>query len=299
MSKLKVAILGGGNIGTDLLVKIQRSAHLQCTLFTSKNLLSKGMAKAIALGIKVSDEGINAIIKDPDCCTLVFDATNAMDAEVHAAVLKKLGKGIINLTPAKVGAFCIPVLDAGSISGQPYFNMVTCGGQAAIPIAFAIGKLFPAMEYIEVVSSISSYSAGPATRLNLDEYIGTTEQALRDYSGAKKAKAILILNPAVPCIDMQTTIFAKVNAPDINAVTAAVNHMVKRISVYVPGYQLLFPPVYRDGHITVMVRVKGHGDYLPQYAGNLDIINCAAIAVAEKHAVHLAASETVKPVSCT
>jgi acetaldehyde dehydrogenase (acetylating) len=284
MSKLRVAILGSGNIGTDLLIKIQRSEYLECVLFIGRNLSSPGMAKAISLGIKVSDQSINAIVKDPDCCDLVFDATSAKDAIHHWVILKKLNKIVVDLTPAKVGGLCIPAVNLKDAITQQNVNMVTCGGQASIPIAYLIGQTHPEVEYIEVVSSISSRSAGPATRLNLDEYIETTEEGVRLFSGAKRAKAILNLNPANPCIDMQTTIFAKVSNPNIEALTKAVEGMVKNINSYVPGYQLLVPPIYENGRIVVMVKAQGLGDYLPKYAGNLDIINCAAVAVAEEYA---------------
>lgn len=284
MSKLKVAILGSGNIGTDLLIKIQRSEYLECVLFIGRNLSSPGMAKAISLGVKVSDQSINAIVKDPDCCDLVFDATSAKDAQHHWAILKKLGKIVVDMTPAKVGGLCIPAVNLNDAVTQQNVNMVTCGGQASIPIAYLIGQTHPDVEYIEVVSSIASRSAGPATRLNLDEYIETTEEGVRMFSGAKRAKAILNLNPANPCIDMQTTIFAKVAKPNIEALTLAVEAMVKNINSYVPGYQLLVSPIYENGRIVVMVKAQGLGDYLPKYAGNLDIINCAAIAVAEEYA---------------
>jgi acetaldehyde dehydrogenase (acetylating) len=284
MSKLKVAILGSGNIGTDLLIKIQRSEYLECVLFIGRNLSSPGMAKAISLGVKVSDQSINAIVKDPDCCDLVFDATSAKDAQHHWAILKRLGKIVVDMTPAKVGGLCIPAVNLKDAIAQQNVNMVTCGGQASIPIAYLIGQTHPEVEYIEVVSSIASRSAGPATRLNLDEYIETTEEGVRLFSGAKRAKAILNLNPANPCIDMQTTIFAKVTNPNIEALTLAVEAMVKNINSYVPGYQLLVSPIYENGRIVVMVKAQGLGDYLPKYAGNLDIINCAAIAVAEEYA---------------
>jgi acetaldehyde dehydrogenase (acetylating) len=284
MSKLKVAILGSGNIGTDLLIKIQRSEYLECVLFIGRNLSSPGMAKAISLGVKVSDQSINAIVKDPDCCDLVFDATSAKDAQHHWAILENLGKIVVDMTPAKVGGLCIPAVNLNDAITQQNVNMVTCGGQASIPIAYLIGQTHPEVEYIEVVSSIASRSAGPATRLNLDEYIETTEEGIRLFSGAKRAKAILNLNPANPCIDMQTTIFAKVANPNIEALTNAVESMVKNIKSYVPGYQLLVSPIYENGRIVVMVKAQGLGDYLPKYAGNLDIINCAAIAVAEEYA---------------
>ncbi|OOQ59474.1 acetaldehyde dehydrogenase (acetylating) [Mucilaginibacter pedocola] len=284
MSKLRVAILGSGNIGTDLLIKIQRSEYLECVLFIGRNLSSPGMAKAISLGVKVSDQSINAIVKDPDCCDLVFDATSARDAQHHWAILKKLGKIVVDMTPAKVGGLCIPAVNLNDSIAQQNVNMVTCGGQASIPIAYLIGQTHPDIEYIEVVSSIASRSAGPATRLNLDEYIETTEEGVKMFSGAKRAKAILNLNPANPCIDMQTTIFAKVAEPNIEALALAVEAMVKNINSYVPGYQLLVSPIYENGRIVVMVKAQGLGDYLPKYAGNLDIINCAAIAVAEEYA---------------
>jgi acetaldehyde dehydrogenase len=163
-------------------------------------------------------------------------------------------------------------------------NMVTCGGQASIPIAYAIGRTQGSLGYVEAVSSIASKSAGPATRMNLDEYIGTTEKGLLEFSGAAKAKAILNLNPASPCIDMQTTVFAKVERPDIAALNEALFPIVEKIREYVPGYRLIVGPLVENGRIVVMVRVRGLGDYLPEYAGNLDIINCAAIAMAEEYA---------------
>jgi acetaldehyde dehydrogenase len=287
MTKLKVAILGSGNIGTDLLIKVQRSKYLTCTLFIGRNLSSPGMAKAISMGVKVSDESIQAIEKDPDCCDLVFDATSAKDAAHHWEILEKLGKIVVDMTPAKLGGLCIPSVNLEESTLLKNVNMITCGGQASIPIAYLIGKTHPEIDYIEVVSSIASRSAGPATRLNLDEYVETTELGVKLFSGAKKTKAILNLNPAQPCIDMQTTIFAKVQNPNIEALKEEVTKMIESIKKYVPGYELLVAPIYENGRIVVMIKVQGLGDYLPRYAGNLDIINCAAIAVAEEYAKKL------------
>jgi acetaldehyde dehydrogenase (acetylating) len=284
MKKLKVAILGSGNIGTDLLVKIQRSEFLECVLFIGRNLSSPGMAKAISLGVKVSDESVQAIVKNPDCCDLIFDATSAKDAKVHWEILDKLGKIVVDLTPAKLGGLCIPAVNLPESMLQNNVNMITCGGQASIPIAYTIGKTHDDIEYIEVISSIASKSAGPATRLNLDEYIETTELGVKLFSNAKKTKAILNLNPAEPCIDMQTTIFAKVKNPNLEALKIEIDKMIDSIRKYVPGYELIVPPIYENGKIVVMIKVQGLGDYLPKYAGNLDIINCAAIAVAEEYA---------------
>lgn len=282
MKKMRVAILGSGNIGTDLLIKVHRSKYLECVLFVGRNLSSPGMTKAINLGVKVSDESIDGIVKHSEEIDIVFDATSAKDAIYHWEILDKLGKVVIDMTPAKLGSLCIPAVNLDEIINERNINMITCGGQASIPIAYAIGKSQKNLQYIEVVSSIASRSAGPATRLNLDEYVDTTEQGLKLFSKVEKAKAILNLNPAEPCIDMQTTIFAKVENPDMMALENEINKIVTSIQTYVPGYSLLVPPIYENGRIVVMVKAQGLGDYLPKYAGNLDIINCAAIAVAEK-----------------
>lgn len=285
MEKLRVAILGSGNIGTDLLLKVQRSKLLTCTMFVGRNLSSPGMAKAISMGIKVSDESIQAIVKNPDLCDLVFDATSAKDANNHWKILEKMGKIVVDMTPAKLGGLCIPSVNLEDITTMQNVNMITCGGQASIPIAHLIGAIHKdEVDYIEVVSSIASRSAGPATRLNLDEYIDTTELGLKLFSNAKITKAILILNPANPCIDMQTTVFAKIKNPQLDKLTEELNVLIASIKKYVPGYELLVPPVYENGRIIITVKVQGLGDYLPKYAGNLDIINCAAIAVAEEYA---------------
>lgn len=283
MKKLRVAILGSGNIGTDLLIKTQRSEFLECVLFVGRNLSSPGMAKAIAMGVKVSDESINAIVKNLDLIDLVFDATSAKDAKIHWDIIDKLGKIVVDMTPAKIGVFCIPAVNLDEVFEYRNVNMITCGGQASIPIAHVIGKTQKNVEYIEVVSSIASRSAGPATRLNLDEYLDTTENAIKHFSNVSRTKAILNLNPANPCIDMQTTIFAQVENPDMDYLQKEIDVMIKKIQEYVPGYSLLVPPVFENGRIVIMVKAQGLGDFLPKYAGNLDIINCAAIAVAEQY----------------
>ena len=280
----RVAVLGSGNIGTDLLVKIQRSKYLQCVAFIGRSINSQGMNKAISLGINCSDKSISYIEAHADEIDLVFDATSAKDHQAHAPILLKHGIRTIDLTPAKVGKMSVPAVNIEECLNEMNINMVTCGGQASIPIAMAIGKTQKNIECIEVVSSIASKSAGPATRMNLDEYISTTEEGLTIFSGVKKTKAILNLNPAIPCINMQTTIFAKTKEADINALNDVIFPLVKRIKKYVPGYELLVEPLFENGRIVTMVKVEGLGDYLPEYAGNLDIINCAAIAMAEEYA---------------
>ena len=282
--KLKVAIIGSGNIGTDLLIKVLRSPYLECSVFISRNLSSAGMLKALSFGIPVSAEGIDYIVNNPDCCDLVFDATSAKSHLEHAPILRKLNKHVIDLTPAKIGLMSVPSVNLAESLTEFNVNMVTCGGQASIPVAYAIGQTQTDVEYIEVVSSIASRSAGPATRQNIDEYIKTTEDGLREFSGATRTKAILNLNPAEPCVDMQTTIFAKVKNPDIPKLSEVLLRQVENIRKYVPGYEIILGPILENGRIVVMARVRGRGDYLPAYAGNLDIINCAAITLAEGYA---------------
>jgi acetaldehyde dehydrogenase len=284
MEKLKVAIIGSGNIGTDLLVKTMRSPFLDCSMFIGRHFNSPGMNKASSMGVKISDLSIEALQREPDCCQLVFDATSALDHKKHWPILKKLNIKVIDMTPSAIGEMCIPALNIEHCLHYDNVNMVTCGGQASIPLAHVLGDTHPEVKYIEVVSSIASRSAGPATRINLDEYVETTEKGLKDFSGCRKTKAILILNPAQPPIDMQTTIFAKVDKPDIDILIKEVDIMVKKIQVYVPGYRLLIPPLIESGRIVIMVKIQGLGDYLPKYAGNMDIINCAAIAMAESYA---------------
>lgn len=282
--KTRVAILGTGNIGTDLLIKVLRSSWLECRLFAGRNLSSPGMMKADQLGVPVSSKSIHAIIERGNELDLVFDATSAEDHVKHATVFRELGLLAIDLTPAKIGKMCVPAVNLEECLQSDNVNMVSCGGQASVPIAFAIAQANKDIEYIETVSSIASRSAGPATRINLDEYLGTTEEAILKFSECSASKAILNLNPAQPCVHMQTTVFVKVPQPDLKKTRETVSAMVSRIQKYVPGYQMILEPMIESGRLAVMVRVEGAGDYLPKYAGNLDIINCAAIAMAEAYA---------------
>jgi acetaldehyde dehydrogenase (acetylating) len=286
-SKLRTAILGTGNIGTDLLVKVCRSEFLECILFAGRNLNSPGMMKASAMNVPISAKSIDAIIENKDKIDLVFDATSAHDHVKHAKVFKQLGIIAIDLTPARVGKMCIPAVNINECLDEDNLNMVTCGGQASIPLAWAIASVNKDIEYIETVSSIASRSAGPATRINLDEYLNTTEYGIKKFSNSERSKAILNLNPAQPCVDMQTTVFAKIKNPDLAATTKAIKEIVASLQRYIPGYKLIFDPIIENGRLVVMVRVQGLGDYLPSYAGNLDIINCAAVATAEAFAKKL------------
>lgn len=286
MKVMKVAVLGSGNIGTDLLIKILRSPYLKCGVFIGRSLLSKGIKKARELGVHTSISGIEYIQKNPACCELVFDATSAVAHAIHAPILKKLNKFTIDLTPAKEGEMCVPIINLEKALQHTNVNMVTCGGQVTLPILHALSVSGVKIHYVEVVSSIASSSAGPATRINLDEYIHTTEQAIKFFTGISKAKAILNLNPALPCINMQTTIFAKVKHFDIQKFTRLLEDVEKKVQSYVPGYKILLNSLIENKRIVVIIQVKGQGDYLPEYAGNLDIINCAALAIAEKYALN-------------
>lgn len=284
MNKLRVAIIGSGNIGTDLLVKVLRSPYLECAIFVGRRLGSPGMAKAMGLGVRISDRSIDAIADDPDCCDLVFDCTSAEDHKAHWPVLEKLGKIAIDLTPSKIGEMCVPAVNLDDCLDSQNVNMISCGGQTSIPLAHVIGQVHDTVDYIEVVSTISSRSAGPGTRINIDDYIYTTEMGISAFSGCVRAKAILNLNPAEPPINMQTTVFAKVKNPKMDELKVAVDKMARKIKSYVPGYRLIMEPAYESERIVVMVTVQGMGDYLQKYAGNLDIINCAALATAEAFA---------------
>lgn len=284
MNKLNIAILGSGNIGTDLLIKTLRSPHLLCTLFVGRNPDSKGIQLAQNLGIATSLRQIDAILDNPDLCDLVFDATSAEAHLEHWPILQKLGKTVIDLTPAHVGKMAVPSVRLADSLQEQNVNLISCGGQASTPLAYAIKEACGQINYVEVVSSIASNSAGPATRMNLDEYIENTERGLKYFSGAKTAKAILILNPAQPEINMQTTLYARVTSPNKERIEQEITKMVTKLQKYVPGYQLLIPPIVNGDQVTVSVKVIGLGDYLPSYAGNLDIINCAAIRVAESFA---------------
>jgi acetaldehyde dehydrogenase len=280
----KIAILGSGNIGTDLLIKVLRSTFLECSLFIGRRSNSRGINKAKELNVNVSEKGIQAIIENPRIADIIFDATSAKDHLYHWPILKKHDKIVIDMTPSKVGKMIVPAINIDNISAYKNVNMISCGGQASIPLLYVISQTLKEIEYIEVVSSLSSKSAGPATRANLDEYIENTEEAIRFFSGCKHVKAMLILNPANPPINMQTTISIKIKNQDIENLKKEVLKMERKIQSYVPGYKIIIPPVYENNRIIIIVRVKGNGDYLPEYAGNLDIINCAAISVAEKYA---------------
>jgi acetaldehyde dehydrogenase len=288
MAKTKVAILGSGNIGSDLLVKISRSKILECSLFIGQNTLSEGLRRAQMMGVKTSAMSIQAIEQDPKCCDIVIDATSAQAHQKHAPILKKLNKFVIDMTPSQIGKMCVPAINLQEcLDGKTdNINMITCGGQAMIPIIRTIMDLHPETEYVETVSSIASKSAGIGTRDNIDEFTQTTGESIKILGRAPKSKAIIILNPADPPIMMHNTIYAVINKPKIEILKKEIGKVASKIREYVPGFKLILGPLWEKGQtnrVIIMVSVVGQGDYLPKYAGNLDIINCAAIAVAEAY----------------
>lgn len=279
----KIGILGTGNIGTDLLVKLIKLGYKDIA-FVGRREDSEGIKFAKSLDIKTSIDGINYFKKNLDY-DVVLDCTNAFDAKEHYSILKDLNIKVIDLTPAKIGQICVPSINGSDIQNYDNVNMITCGGQASLPLINAISENVNSVSYIEVVSQIASKSAGMSTRINIDNYIETTKYAICQFSKAKKCKVILNINPAEPCVDMQTTIFMKIdNLSELNfeKIVDKVYSRLKEIKEYVPYYELVMPPMITDNDIMMLsVKVRGSGDYLPPYAGNLDIINCAAIKILE------------------
>lgn len=286
--KINVAIIGMGKIGIDLLFKIRRSNILSCVLVVSRSRNSNGLEIARQLGINVSDQGIEEILSNQNNIDIIFDATSAVAHMRHWEILKNTKIKVIDMTPSKIGKSIVPAVNLSEIGNSRNINMISCGGQSSIPIINAISSLFENLKYIEVVSSIASKSAGAATRINLDEYIHTTEHGILEFSCAKRSKVILILNPAEPPVNMQTTISLQLKNPPMQEILNAVRIKVEEVKKYVPGYELIVEPKQIDSNrVVVMLKIEGMGDYLPKYAGNLDIINCAAVAVATKMATDM------------
>jgi acetaldehyde dehydrogenase len=279
--KTKVVIIGSGNIGIDLLFKIERSANLSVGLLIGIDPKSEGLALAKGKGVPVTHRGIQELVDNPECGEIVFDATSAKAHMMHAPILKELGKIAIDLTPAGLGQRVVPVVNLHDHLEKDNICLITCGGQAVIPIVSAISSAAE-VKYAEIVSTIASKSAGPGTRQNIDEFTQTTRLGIEEVGKVERGKAIMILNPAEPPIVMHNTIYCLVNGEvDKEKVMVAVENMAKNVKSYVPGYTLKAAPLFDGNKITVMLQVTGAGDYLPTYAGNLDIMTCAAVAAAE------------------
>jgi acetaldehyde dehydrogenase len=283
---VKVAILGPGNIGTDLMYKVLRGRRIELAMMAGVIPESDGLARAASLGIATTAKGIDPILAQ-DNIRIVFDCTGAKYHRVHAPLLKAAGKIAIDLTPAAIGPYVVPAVNMGEHFDSPNINLVTCGGQATIPIVAAVSRVAP-VAYAEIVATLSSRSAGPGTRQNIDEFTKTTARGVELVGGAAKGKALIILNPAEPPIMMRNTIYCEVETPvDEAAIRDSVNRMVEAVQAYVPGYRLRVPPLVKDRLVTTMLEVEGAADYLPGYSGNLDIITAVAVGVAERLAGHI------------
>jgi len=287
LEKIKVGIIGPGNIGQDLIVKLGRSDLLEVVCVVSHRE-SENLKQVRAKGIDASADGVDYLIeKYKGEIQIVFDCTSATGHIEAAPKLKEAGMFALDLTPAAVGPYCSPAVNLDEeLLKLDNVNLVTCAGQATTPMVAAINKAV-GVSYAEVVSSISSKSAGPGTRANIDEFTVTTKRALEVIGGADEAKVIIILNPAEPPIFMRNTIYTKVKNPDMEKIREAAFECLKTVQQYVPGYRFLLEPIIQDDIVTIMVEVEGLGDYLPVYSGNLDIITSAAVCIAEKKAQQL------------
>lgn len=299
-SKVKVAILGSGNIGSDLMFKILRQpGHMELALLTGIEPQSEGLARARSLGINASHDGIQPILDDPDI-RIIFDATSAHAHIRNAKLLREAGRIAIDLTPAARGPFVIPPVNLGAHMDEQNVNLITCGGQATIPLVYAVSRV-TAVPYAEMVSTIASLSAGPGTRQNIDEFTFTTARGVEVIGGAKQGKAIIILNPADPPILMRNTIYVLLESEQVDrkAIVSSVEEMLTAVQAYVPGYRLRNEPVFEvrdtpDGRrtlIAMLLEVTGAGDFLPSYAGNLDIMTASARQVGEVFARHILSQE--------
>ncbi len=291
--KIKCALIGPGNIGTDLLAKLQRSPVLEPVWMVGIDPTSDGLKRAREMGIKTTDQGVDGLVPHikADGVQIVFDATSAY---VHAENSRKVieqGAMMVDLTPAAIGPYCVPPVNLKAHVGKREMNvnMVTCGGQATIPMVAAVSRVQP-VAYGEIVATVSSKSAGPGTRKNIDEFTRTTAGAIEKVGGAKKGKAIIIINPAEPPLIMRDTVHCLTETePDQAAITRSIKDMMVEVQKYVPGYRLVNGPVFDGKRVSVYLEVEGLGDYLPKYSGNLDIMTAAAARTAEMFAEEILA----------
>jgi acetaldehyde/propanal dehydrogenase len=302
MKKIKCALIGPGNIGTDLLAKLQRSPVLEPVWMVGIDPNSDGLKRARDMGIKTTSDGVDGLLPHvlDDGVQIAFDATSAYVHAENSRKLNALGVMMIDLTPAAIGPFCVPPVNLKEHLGKREMNvnMVTCGGQATIPIVAAVSKIQP-VAYAEIIATAASKSAGPGTRKNIDEFTTTTANAIRVVGGAKQSKAIIVLNPAEPPLLMRDTIHCLTETePDQKSITASILEMITEVQKYVPGYRLVNGPVFDGNRVSVFMEVTGLGDYLPIYAGNLDIMTAAAARTAEMFAEELLnGSITLEPVA--
>ena len=286
MSKIKCALIGPGNIGTDLLAKLKRSEVLEPVWMVGIDPESDGLKRAKEMGLNTTAEGVDGLLPyvARDGVQIAFDATSAYVHAENSRKLNELGVVMIDLTPAAIGPYCVPPVNLSEHIGKQEMNvnMVTCGGQATIPMVAAVSRVQP-VSYGEIVATVSSRSVGPGTRKNIDEFTRTTAGAVEKIGGAKKGKAIIVINPAEPPLMMRDTVHCLVEGePKEAEITASVHAMIAEVQKYVPGYRLVNGPVFDGQRVSVFLEVEGLGDYLPKYAGNLDIMTAAAAQTAEE-----------------
>ncbi|MGR6808556.1 acetaldehyde dehydrogenase (acetylating) (plasmid) [Sphaerotilus natans] len=303
--KIRCALIGPGNIGTDLLAKLQRSPVLEPVWMVGIDPESDGLKRARELGLKTTAEGVDGLIPhlQADGVQIVFDATSAYVHAENSRKVNALGALMIDLTPAAIGPYCVPPVNLKAHVGQGEMNvnMVTCGGQATIPMVAAVSRVQP-VAYGEIVATVSSRSVGPGTRKNIDEFTRTTAGAVERVGGAKKGKAIIIINPAEPPLMMRDTVHCLIDeaAGPVNeaGIVESVQAMIREVQKYVPGYRLVNGPVFDGRRVSLFLEVEGLGDYLPKYAGNLDIMTAAAARTAEMFAEEMLAGRlTLRPVA--
>lgn len=295
MKKIKCAVIGSGNIGTDLIYKIQRSPVLELVWMVGIDPNSEGLARAREMGLKTTGEGVDGLLPHvkADHIQIAFDATSAYVHADNSRKLNALGVLMIDLTPAAIGPLCVPPVNLRELADRAEMNvnMISCAGQATIPIVHAVSRV-QAVDYAEIVASLASKSVGPGTRANLDEFTYTTSDAIVRVGGAKRGKALAIINPAEPPVIMRNTINCVTEGePDQTRIIDSVLSMIEQVQQYVPGYRLVNGPVFDGKRVSVFMEVAGLGDYLPKYAGNLDIMTAAACRTAEMFAEELIAGK--------
>lgn len=298
-NKLKALIIGPGNIGTDLLMKMQRSEWVEPVWMVGIDPDSEGLKRAREMGIKTTSDGVDGVLEHiiADDVRIAFDATSAYVHAENSRKLNELGVIMVDLTPAAIGPYCVPPVNLVDHTKnlEMNVNMVTCGGQATVPLVNAVSRV-QAVDYGEIIATVSSRSIGPGTRMNIDEFTRTTAGAVEKVGGAKQGKAIVIVNPAEPPLIMRDTVHClTAEEPDQEKITASIMDMIEEVQKYVPGYTLVNGPVFDGNRVSIFMEVEGLGDFLPKYAGNLDIMTAAALRTGEMFSEEIAAGNIALP----